>query len=353
MKISPYKVLTLLILGSLLYSCEENARPSDFEITTNAKKDAVKNGEQIKLSLKAKKQTTVDSVTYRLEGTKLGTTNSLTNYAITPTVKTLGYKTLKATVHTSQGPLEITKRIAILNTKAPKVYGYEIVNKYTHQTDAYTQGLEFVGDELYESTGQYGKSKLRKVNYKTGEVENEIALDNAYFAEGMTLLNDKIYQLTWKENTGFIYDRETFKKTGTFTYNKSREGWGLCNDGNVFYKSDGTSKIWTLDSKTLQEQSYIEPTDHTGVKSKFNELEFINGKIYANTYGIASIAIINPTTGAMEGVVDLRSIVKEVQSGLDKRNHVLNGIAYKTNEDRLFVTGKLWNTLFEIKIVEK
>lgn len=345
--------MSLLILVSLLYSCQENVRPNNFKIITNAKKDAVKNGEQIKLSLKAKKQTKVDSITYSLEGIKLGTTSSLSNYPIIPKVKTLGYKTLRASIHTPNGSLEIKKRIAILNTTAPKVYGYEIINTYPHQTDAYTQGLEFVGDELYESTGQYGKSKLKKVDYKTGKVLDEIALDNAYFAEGMTLLNNNIYQLTWKENIGFIYDKDTFKKTGTFAYDKSREGWGLCNDGTILYKSDGTSKIWTLDAKTLQEQNYIEPTDNKGVKSKFNELEFINGKIYANTYGIASIAIINPNTGAMEGVVDLRSIIKKVQSGLDKRNHVLNGIAYKTNEDRLFVTGKNWNTLFEIKIIGK
>lgn len=354
MKIPIYKLLTLLILASFILSCAgEKLAPADFEITTNAKKNAVKNGGEIKLSLKAKKNINIDSVNYSLEGNSLGTTTSLSNFAISPQVKTLGHKTLNVTVYTAKESIQLTERLIILNTKAPKVYGYEIVNRYPHQTDAYTQGLEFVGDDLYESTGQYGESKLRKVDSKTGKVQKEIALDNAYFAEGMTVINDNIYQLTWKENTGFIYNKETFEKIGTFAYNKSRKGWGLCNDGTVLYKSDGTSKIWTLDAQTLQEQNYIEPTDHTGVKSKFNELEFINGKIYANTYQIASIAIIDPITGAMDGVVDLRTIVNEVQGGLDKANEVLNGIAYKANEDRLFVTGKHWNTLFEIKIVEK
>lgn len=354
MKTPLYNLLTLLVLTSFLVSCgEEDLKSSDFEITTNLKKNAVKNGGEIKLSLKAKKNTTIDSVSYSLEGKTLATTTTLSNFAITPDVNTLGHKTITATVYTSQGAIPITERLIILHTKPPKLYGYKIINRFKHQTDSYTQGLEFVGDELYESAGSYGKSKLRKVDYKTGDVLNEIALDNAYFAEGMTVLNDKIYQLTWKENTGFIYNKDTFEKTGTFAYTKSKEGWGLCNDGKVLYKSDGTSKIWTLDANTLQEQHYIEPTDHTGVKSKFNELEFINGKIYANTYQIASIAIINPSTGAMEGVVDLRPIVKEVQEGLDAANEVLNGIAYKANEDRLFVTGKHWNTLFEIEIVEK
>ncbi len=353
MKFLSYNYLVLFILGSTLISCGEDLRPEDFEITTNAKKNAVVNGGEIKLSLKAKKQAKIDSISYSLEGVILGTTNSLSNYSITPKSKTLGHKTLNATVYTADGLIAIKERLILLNTVAPEIYSYEIVNRYPHQTDSYTQGLEFVGDELYESAGSYGKSKLRKVDYKTGEVLKEIALDNAYFAEGMTVINNNIYQLTWKENTGFIYDKDSFDKIGTFAYSKSREGWGLCNDGNVLYKSDGTSKIWILDKDKLEEQHYIEPTDHTGVKSKFNELEFINGKIYANTYQIASIAIIDPTTGAMEGVVDLRPIVNEVQEGLDKANEVLNGIAYKANEDRLFVTGKHWNTLFEIKIVKK
>ncbi len=346
--------MSLLSLAFILQSCgEEKAIPADFEITTSAKKNAVKNGDTIKLSLKAKKNITIDSVSYQIDGKTMGTTTTLSNYEIIPTSKKLGHKDLKAIVHTASGPITVNGKLILLHTQAPKIYSYEIVNRFPHQVDSYTQGLEFVGDELYESAGEYGKSKLRKVNYKTGEVLNEVILDNAYFAEGLTVLNDKVYQLTWKENTGFIYNKDTFEKTGTFAYGNSKQGWGLCNDGKNIYKSDGTSKIWTLDAQNLQEQSFIEPTDHTGVKSKFNELEYINGKIYANTYQVTSIAIINPTSGAIEGIVDLRPIVNEVQDGLDKANEVLNGIAYKANEDRLFVTGKHWNTMFEIKIVEK
>lgn len=354
MKAPLYNLLSIFILTLLFISCgEENARPSDFEITTSAKKNAVKNGGEIKLSLKAKKNTTIDSVSYSLDGEHLGTTTTLSNFTIQPKVKTLGHKTIKATVHTTNGSIKIEGKLIVLNTVAPKIYSYEIVNKYPHQIDAYTQGLEFVGDVLYESSGSYGKSKLRKLDYKTGEVLKQVELDNAYFAEGLSIINDKIHLLTWKENTGFIYNKDTFEKTGTFAYSQSREGWGLCNNGTILFKSDGTSKIWTLDAQKLEEKEYIEPTDHTGVKSKFNELEFINGKIYANTYQVASIAIIDPSSGAIEGIVDLRPIVNEVQDGLDKANEVLNGIAYKANEDRLFVTGKHWNTMFEIKIIEK
>ncbi|WP_299212090.1 glutaminyl-peptide cyclotransferase [uncultured Dokdonia sp.] len=349
-----YKILILLTLSLFIYACEDTKNLTDnYTLQTSKEKNAVVNGNDISFSLKAKKNHPIDSIIYEVDGKKLPKTTNATEYKTTIQTQKLGHKTVTATIYTPEGLTTATTQITVLNTKAPKIYGYKIVNRFPHKTDAYTQGLEFVGDTLYESTGQYGKSKLRKVDYQTGEVFKEIALDNAYFAEGLTVYTDKIYQLTWKENTGFIYNVSDFKKIGTFTYNKSKEGWGLCNDGTHVYKSDGSSKIWTLDANTLAEQSYIEPTSHKSVSKAFNELEFIDGKIYANTYQVASIAIIDPATGAIEGLIDLTSLPKEVQKGLDPQNEVLNGIAYKANEGRLFVTGKHWNTLFEIELVEK
>lgn len=338
----------------LFISCKvETPVPGDFILSTTAKNNAVVNGGELTLSLKAKRSIAVDSINYSLEGENLGTATQMGEFVINPKSKKLGHKTLQASIYTPKGMITVKQQIILLHRVAPKIYGYKIVNRYPHRTDSYTQGLEFVGDKLFESAGSYGKSKLRAVDYKTGEVLKEYLLDNAYFAEGLTVHNNKIYQLTWQENLGFIYDANSFEKIGTFTYDQSKEGWGLCNDGTSLYKSDGTTKIWKLDSKTVREQSYIEPTDNVSVKTKFNELEWINGKIYANTYQKAAIAIIDPNSGAIEGVIDLRSIVKEVQDGLDKQNEVLNGIAYKKNEDRLFVTGKHWNTLFEIEVIDK
>ncbi|MEP0265450.1 glutaminyl-peptide cyclotransferase [Dokdonia sp.] len=351
---SLYKTLILLALPLLIFSCGDAKSLTDnYTITTSKKKNAVPNGQEISFSLKAKKSYPIDSIVYTLDTKKLATTTQTSDYKTTAQSTTLGRKTLTATVYTPEGTTTVTDYITILHTKAPKIYGYKIINRYPHKTDAYTQGLEFVGDTLYESTGRYGSSSLRKVDYKTGEVLQQIDLGDAYFAEGLTVFNDKLYQLTWRENIGFIYNLSSLEKTSTFAYSKSKEGWGLCNDGNVIYKSDGTSKIWALDPANLSEQTYIEPTNHKSVSKAFNELEFINGKIYANTYQVASIAIIDPTSGAIEGLIDLTSLPKEVQTGLDPQNQVLNGIAYKANENRLFVTGKDWNTLFEIEIVEK
>ena len=348
------KHLILLALPLLILSCgDKGSLNGNFTITTNAEKNSIKNGGEVSLSLKAKKNIAIDSVVYAFDGKNIGAKEDTGSFTTTLTSEKLGQRQLTAIVYTADGNTTVSQKLNVLHTKAPKVYTYKIINRYPHQTDAYTQGLEFVGDTLYESNGTYGKSNLRKLDYTTGNVLKEEKLDKAYFAEGMTIIGDNIYQLTWKGNTGFIYNKDTFETTGTFTYKNSKEGWGLANDGKVIYKSDGTSKIWTLDPSNLAEQSYIEPTHNKGVMSAVNELEFIDGKIYANTYQKESIAIINPKSGALEGLIDMRGLKDEVQDGLDAANDVLNGIAFKANEGRLFVTGKHWNTLFEIEIVEK
>lgn len=349
-----YKQLTFIILGTIAISCGGKKNlDSNYTLTTSAEKNSVINGGELSISLKAKKNYVIDSIVYTLDGNRLASTTNATGFKIKLSAPTLGHKTLQAAIYTEDGNAKISEEIVLLNDKAPKVYTYTIVNRFPHQTDAYTQGLEFVGDTLYESNGQYGESTLRKLDYKTGEVLKEVALDNQYFAEGLTVLNGNLYQLTWKEDVGFKYDPTTLELKGTFDYGTSRQGWGLTNDGNTIYKSDGTSKIWKLSPTALKEQSYIEPTDNKKVYQRFNELEYIDGKIYANTYQKPSIAIIDPTTGALEGIIDLSALPSEVQEGLDTQNEVLNGIAYKVNEGRLFVTGKHWNTLFEIEIKEK
>ncbi|MBT8319548.1 MAG: glutaminyl-peptide cyclotransferase, partial [Gramella sp.] len=215
----------------------------------------------------------------------------------------------------------------------------------------YTQGLEFHGDTLYESIGQYGESKLRKINLETGKVLKEIKLDDQYFAEGITILGDRLFQLTWQEGEGFIYNLNTFEKTGTFGYNQSEEGWGLCNNGEKIFKSDGTEKIWILDPETLAERSFIQPTTHKSVSTKFNELEWVNGKIYANTYQKDGVAIINPDNGAIEGLINFSDLRNQVTQ--HNKLDVLNGIAYNPETDKLYVTGKNWDKIFEVKIMKK
>lgn len=349
-----YKALVLFTLTLTLLACGNGKDLNkNFDIVTNLKKNTVKNGGEVEISLKAKKNVDIDSVSYFIDDKYISSSTDLSSVTTKVDVERLGKKSIRAQVYAGDKIVSINNTLTVVSETAPKLYGYEIVNTYPHDTSSYTQGLEFHNGVLYESAGQRGVSTLRKTDFTTGKIEKEIKLDDKYFAEGLTILNDKLYQLTWQSKIGFIYDLDTFEQTGTFAFNESKEGWGLCNDGETIYKSDGTDKIWLLDPKNLSEQGYIEIVDNKTTRSKYNELEWVNGKIYANTYQNDGISIINPETGAIEAVVDLRPLKKEVQSGLDPNNEVLNGIAYNKDTDKLYVTGKHWNKLFEIRIVEK
>ena len=191
------------------------------------------------------------------------------------------------------------------------------------------------------------------MNYKTGAVEKKIDLDASYFGEGLTLINGKIVQLTWQASTGFIYDQEKMEMERSFNYDQSKEGWGLCNDGTQLYKSDGTAKIWTLDADSQKELSYIEATTNKTILSKINELEWVEGAIYANTYQAQKdvVVIINPANGAVEGIINFAGLRKKVEQlpNLD----VLNGIAYHPGRKTFFVTGKNWSKLFEVTLEKK
>ena len=315
----------------------------DWNIYKN-ERNTIINNETLKLSINNVNNFTIDSVVYKLNKSRVENNIDLSS-------SKLGSQTIEATVYYNGTKEIISKNIIILNNESPKIYKFNIINEYPHDITSYTQGLEFFNGELYESTGQLGKSKLRKVDYKTGEVLENIDLADEYFGEGLTILNDNIYQLTWQNGIGFVYDVSTFEKKSNFKYGKSKEGWGICNDGNVLYKSDGSERIWLLNPDTLAEIDNIQAYTNKGKISNLNELEWINGKIYANRYQRNGVAIINPENGAIEGVIDFSSLKNKVKQHptLD----VLNGIAYNPDTNTIFVTGKHWDTLFEVEIVEK
>jgi glutamine cyclotransferase len=227
-------------------------------------------------------------------------------------------------------------------------YSYKIKNTWPHDKRAYTQGLIFHDGILWESTGQYGASSLRKVELKTGKVIKQITVPRNFFAEGMTVFHNKVFQLTWQEQKGFIYDPATFEKQGEFTY--TGEGWGLTHDGQSLIMSDGTNQIRFLDPATLRTTRTISVADRGQPVDQLNELEYIDGEIYANVYMTDRIARIEPKTGKIIGWIDLSGLlaVKDRTGGED----VLNGIAYDEAGKRLFVTGKMWPKLFEIEIVK-
>lgn len=229
----------------------------------------------------------------------------------------------------------------------PPTYTYRVINTYPHDPAAFTQGLIFVDGDLYESTGRWGESTLREVGLATGAVLRSQPLDAQYFGEGITLLADKIYQLTWQEQTGFVYDRDTFELLQTFTY--PHEGWGITHDGTRLIVSDGTATIHFWDPDTLEETGQITVRDNEGPLNRLNELEFVNGEIWANIWLTDLIARISPETGDVLGYIDLSGLLDT--STLTQPVDVLNGLAFDSQTGRLFVTGKLWPSLFEIEVI--
>jgi glutaminyl-peptide cyclotransferase len=237
---------------------------------------------------------------------------------------------------------------ALAAAQAAPEYGYRVVHVYPHNRTSFTEGLEFRGGFLYESTGLEGRSTLSKVKLETGEAVQQIRLDSRLFGEGITILNEKIFQLTYKTQLGFVYDQPTLRRQRTFNYNG--EGWSLTNDGSQIYMDDGTAQIRVWDPMTLQEKRRI--TVHDGAKQieNVNELEWVRGELYANIWQTDKIVRISPADGRVLGWIDLTGILPPAdRDGID----VLNGIAYDSFGDRLFVTGKLWPKLFEIKVVPK
>lgn len=237
--------------------------------------------------------------------------------------------------------------VSIAQAAAPE-YGYQVVHVYPHDHTAFTQGLEFRGGFLYEGTGLEGRSTLRKVKLETGQVLQEIHIAPQLFGEGITVINQQILELTWKAEAGFVYDQNSFRQLRTFRY--PGEGWGLANDGSQIYMSDGTAQIRVWDPGTLEEKRRF--TVHDGAKpiEELNELEWVRGEIYANVWQTDKIARISPVDGKVLGWIDLKGILPSA----DREDvDVLNGIAYDSLGDRLFVTGKLWPKLFEIKLAPK
>ena len=230
---------------------------------------------------------------------------------------------------------------------APQMVDIEVVKSFDHQQSAYTQGLQFEDGVMWEGTGEYGSSRLQYTDMATGQVTVVATLPDNHFGEGITLLGDRIYQLTWQNGIMYIYDRKTLKKVDTKRY--KGEGWGLTTDGQWLYMSDGTPDIRVLDPVTLEVKRRISVVCNGASLPYLNELEWIDGKIWANVYTLNQIVIINPENGIVEKVVNLEGLLPE--SEYTPTTDVLNGIAYDKESGRIFVTGKNWSKLFEIRLL--
>ena len=243
----------------------------------------------------------------------------------------------------------VRKKSTSAPSAEPALYTYEIVAEYPHSRTSYTQGLQFVENRLWEGTGEYGHSRILRTELVSGKILQSQANPSEEFGEGITVLGDKIYQLTWLNGKMHIYDSRTLEPLATHTY--KGEGWGLTNDGTKLYMSDGTHTIRVIDPATLKEERRFGVTLRGQSLQYLNELEWIEGKIWANVYTTDRVLIIDPKTGVVECMIDFAGLLKD--EDIKDNTDVFNGIAYDAATKRIFVTGKNWNKLFEVEIVKR
>ena len=344
-------LLYIILLGIILTNCgnTKNGENSIFTIDNSTFKPFYTTKDVLKVGVLNPNSKTIDSIIYFINDVKISTNKGNAGLDFPFNNQKLGYQNIKALVYFGGDSSEATARVELVSDVQPKLLKYTIVNTFPHDVKSFTEGLEFYKDTLYESTGLKGSSYIRKYDYKTGKIYKQIDLDSAFFGEGITILNNKIYQLTYKEKTGFIYNVKTFKLEKKFTYDKEIEGWGMTNDGKNIFHTDGTEKVWTLNPSTQKLETNINVYSGTSKIKSINELEYINGKIYTNVWLKDAIAVFNPTNGAVEGVLDLSKLRKELKSPTAE---ALNGIAYNPKTKTIFVTGKNWDKMFEIKVSE-
>jgi glutamine cyclotransferase len=310
-------------------------------------------GDDVPIILDIPKDVKVDQYAYFLDNKLLGLYSGTNPTVVSTKGIPLGYRMITAIIYRGDEKDTINTNFVLKSNTVPVQIKYKIENTFPHDTSAYTEGLAYVDGKLLESTGEKGASKLKYVDLKTGKASQQIQLPAQYFGEGSLKIGDKIIMLTWQENIGFIFDAKTLKQLGTFPYEQSREGWGLTFDGKNILRTDGSNRIWQMNASTYKEEGYIEVYDNKGPLDSLNEMEFINGKIYANVYLTNKIVRIDPKTGIVEAEIDLSALVPKnfFKTPDEQNNNVLNGIAWDAKGKRLFVGGKKWPKLYEIKLL--
>ena len=285
------------------------------------------NGHQVAVTGKG-----VTNYTYRIPETRTGTT----------TIKVMAW-------HPEHKTGVASVAIRVKPDKAPVAYEYDVVKVYPHDPKAYTQGLIYQDGYMYEGTGQYGESSIRKIDMKDGKTLSVLNIDNQLFGEGITIYKDKIYQITWRSRKGFIYDLKTFTLESTFHYNT--EGWGITTAGNDLIMSDGSNKLYYMTPSNFNVVKTVEVYDHNGEVSQLNELEYIDGTLWANVWLTDRIVAIDPESGAVKGELNMKNLLSPADKATtDDKDDVLNGIAWNPEKGTFYVTGKRWPKMFEIKI---
>ncbi|OYU81917.1 MAG: glutamine cyclotransferase [Flavobacterium sp. BFFFF1] len=345
-----YNLLALISLNALVIGCGDGKK-DHFSFDESKFEEKYTNTQSVSIALLNGDDKEIDSVAYFVNDKRVAGSKDLKAVSYPLSGAALGYQELVAKVYYggNKEPEQVIGRIEVVSAVSPKLLKYTVVNTFPHDTTSFTEGLEFYRDTLLEGTGQYGASKLLKVDYKTGRILKESPLQSEYFGEGITVLGGKIYQLTYKEKTGFIYNADTWKLEKTFTYDRDIEGWGMTNDGNYIYQTDGSEKIWKMDPATQKMIGSVNVYSASDKVKQLNELQWVDGVMYANVWQKDLIAVIKADTGDVTGILDLSGLRTSLTY---KQSEVLNGIAYNPKTKTFFVTGKNWDKLFEIRITE-
>lgn len=353
----PYKPFCFFsAVFCLLVSCtQENS--TDNQATGTWVKPAagseIKLGSSLELQVQMPEGSKIDSIVYLIDTTKITAAKDLTPVSLQTDSLPLGSRLLTARIYSSGKAEEITTGFGLRPSAAPKKYGYQVIQSFPHDTSSYIQGLTYQGGVFYESDGgnssETGYSSLRRVEPTTGKVLQQADMPQETFLEGLALVGEKIILLTWQEGKGMVYDKATFKKLSDFPYQNSTKGWGLCFDGKRLIKSDGSNYIYFLNKDSYREEGFVEVYDDKGPVDEINELEYIDGKIYANIYNSGRIVIIDPKNGQVTGEIDMTDLLPVMYRY--PSTDVLNGIAWDAKGKRLFMTGKKWARLFQVKIV--
>lgn len=344
------KLIVFIALLLTLSGCK-NSESFTLSFTSPDPGQTVKIGDEIAISIDVPASVSLKSINYLLDGKLISTKQDSKPVRLPTRDLKLGYRLITAIVAHKDQIDTITTNIVLTSDVKPVNVAYKVIKTFSHDTSAYTQGLSYVDGKLLESTGENGKSVIKWVDLNSGKTIRQTKLDDKYFGEGSLKIGDKIIMLTWRENIGFIFDAKTLKQVGSFPYEKSKEGWGLAFNGKQILRTDGSNRVWLMNAETYKEEGYIEVYDDGGEVDSLNELEYINGKIYANVYLTNKIVIINPQSGKVEASIDLSALVpKNFFKPEEEANNVLNGIAWDAVGKRLFVTGKKWPKLYQIEL---
>lgn len=357
-----YFAAAALIVFACAFGCNDKGHKGEDVTISPEAGTTIKSGTDVTVKVTYPADVVPDSIVYLVENSSVAVKKDASPVIIKTDTLPLGARAITAKIYRQGTSYDVSTNIVLLAAKAPEKLTFKIEKVFPHDTSSYTEGLEYHDGYLYESDGGYvipptpadgiiGPSSLRKVDLNSGKVLLSYQNDPKVFAEGISVVGDKIIQLTYKEKIGYVFDKNTFKLLSTFNNNVGIEGWGMTFDGEKLYMDDSTNRIWFLDKDTYQQKGFIDVYDDKGPIDDINELEYVDGKIYANVYTYDVILVIDPKTGAVLQSINMSGLYPKGNRGHE--DNVLNGIAWDAKGKRMFVTGKKWDKLFQVSFVKK